>query len=71
MLKHVEFFSGIGGFSLGLEEVSECVAFSEIDPYACRVFERHWPGVPNLGSIHDIKAKEVEGLADLWVGGFP
>ena len=42
-MKHIEFFAGIGGFSKGLEGVSVPVAFSEIDPYACRVYSRHWP----------------------------
>ena len=70
-MRHISWFAGIGGFDLGLRGVSEPVAFSEIDPYAVRVYERHFPNVPNLGSIHDIEVKEVEGLADLWVGGFP
>ena len=52
-MRVVDFFSGIGGFALGLEMAGgfETVAFSEIDPYCCRVLEKHWPEVPNLGSV--------------------
>ena len=71
MLKHVEFFSGIGGFRLGLERAGhECVAHSEIDPYCERVYQRHWPGSLNLGDITEIEPETIPP-ADLWCGGFP
>ena len=70
-MRVVDFFSGIGGFSLGLERVGfKTVAFSEVDPYACAVLKKHWPDVPNLGDITKLSAGDVPE-ADLWCGGFP
>jgi len=58
----LDLFSGIGGFSLGLERAGfRTVAFCEIDPYCRAVLARHWPGVP----IHeDICGLTAEVLAD-------
>jgi DNA (cytosine-5)-methyltransferase 1 len=54
-LTHASFFSGVGGLDMGLERAGwTTVSFSEIDPYASAVLARHWPGVPNLGSIVDV-----------------
>jgi hypothetical protein len=42
-----DLFSGIGGFSLGLERAGmRTVAFCEIDPYCRAVLRKHWPDVP-------------------------
>lgn len=49
---HVDLFSGIGGFSLACEWAGvETIAFSEIDPYANRILQRHWPSVKNYGDV--------------------
>lgn len=70
-VKLLDLFSGIGGFSLGLERSGLCetVGFVEIDPHAQQVLRRHWPDVP----IHpDITTREFyEGEADVICGGFP
>lgn len=51
-----DLFSGIGGFSLGLERAGMQVVWqSEIEPYCCKVLKKHWPKVPNLGDIFKIK----------------
>jgi DNA (cytosine-5)-methyltransferase 1 len=64
-------FSGIGGFDLGLERAGFCIAWqSEIDPYACKVLEKHWPSVPNLGDIRGIDFEKVERVF-LLAGGPP
>jgi DNA (cytosine-5)-methyltransferase 1 len=43
----LDLFSGIGGFSLGLERAGmRTVAFCEIDLSAASVLAKHWPGVP-------------------------
>ncbi len=64
-------FSGIGGMDLGLCRAGMTpVWHSEIDPYACRVLAKHWPGVPNLGDIARIDWAGVE-RPDLVCGGFP
>ena len=47
-LKILDLFSGIGGFSLGLEATGgfETAAFCDIDPYCRSVLKKHWPNVP-------------------------
>lgn len=57
-LTHLDLFSGIGGFSLGLEATGgfETIGFSEIDDYANEVLKKHWPNVPNFGDIGNVPA---------------
>ena len=47
-----------------------CVGYSEIDPYAIKVFERNFQGVKNYGDITTIKTEELPDF-DCLVGGFP
>jgi len=70
-LKVLDLFSGIGGFSLGLERTGgfETVAFCEIDPFCRRVLAERWPGVPCHGDITELRFQE--GQADVVTGGFP
>jgi DNA (cytosine-5)-methyltransferase 1 len=71
MLRELSLFSGIGGFSLGLERAGFAtpVACVEIDPFCQRVLAKHWPGVPIHG---DVTTREfTEGEADVITGGFP
>ena len=50
-------FSGIGAGDLGLERAGfQIIAQAEIDKHCCRVLQRHWPEVPNLGDVRDIGA---------------
>lgn len=69
MLKVLDLFSGIGGFSLGLEATGgfQTVAFCEIDPFCRRVLAKHWPGVPILDDVRTDRFPD----ADIIVGGFP
>ncbi len=75
-LRILDLFSGIGGFSLGLERTGgfETVAFCEIEPFPRRVLAKHWPGVPIYEDVTkltgDILARD--GIAvDVITGGFP
>ncbi len=71
MLTVLDLFSGIGGFSLGLERTGgfKTIAFCEIDPFCRRVLAKHWPGVP---CFEDIERLSLErGFADVVCGGFP
>lgn len=71
-LRVLSLFAGIGGIDLGLERAGmQVVAHAEIDPYACRVLAKHWPDVPNLGSVVDADFAAWEGLVDVIAGGFP
>jgi DNA (cytosine-5)-methyltransferase 1 len=69
-LKVLDLFSGIGGFSLGLERTNgfETVAFCEIEPFPRKVLAKHWPGVP---IYEDVRTLEYDGLVDLVTAGFP
>lgn len=64
----LDLFSGIGGFSLGLERAGmRTIQFCEIDPYCRRVLAKHWPGVPCHSDIRTL----APPAADLICGGFP
>lgn len=75
-LRVLDLFSGIGGFSLGLERTDgfETVAFCEIEDYPRRVLAKHWPKVP---CYHDVRTLTADTLArdgiavDVICGGFP
>lgn len=69
-LKILDLFSGIGGFSLGLERTGgfETVAFCEYDKKARLVINKHWPDVP---IYEDVRTLEHEGTVDVITGGYP
>ena len=54
--KVLDLFSGIGGFSLGLQNTGgfETVAFCEIEPYCLRVLNKHWKDVPIYNDIKEL-----------------
>jgi DNA (cytosine-5)-methyltransferase 1 len=67
----LDLFSGIGGFSLGLERAGmRTVAFCEIEPFCRRVLAKHWPGVPIYHDITKLRGTDV-GAVDVICGGFP
>ena len=67
----LDLFSGIGGFSLGLERAGmRTVAFCEIDPFCRKVLAKHWPGVPIHHDITKLRGTDV-GSVDVICGGFP
>lgn len=69
-LRVLDLFSGIGGFSLGLERTGgfETVAFCEIEEFPRRVLAKHWPKVP---CYHDITTAEFAESVDVVTAGFP
>jgi DNA (cytosine-5)-methyltransferase 1 len=75
-MKLLDLFSGVGGFSLGLERSSyfKTAAFCEIEPYCRAVLKQHWPNVPCYEDIRTLTAKQLrdDGIAiDAMCGGFP
>lgn len=75
-LKVLDIFSGIGGFSLGLERTGgfETIAFCEIEEFPRRVLAKHWPNVPCYRDVRDLTAERLaaDGIAvDVITGGFP
>lgn len=76
MMHLLDLFSGIGGFSLGLERSGafKTVAFCEIEPYCQKVLAKHWPQVPIYDDVRTITADRLasDGIAvDAICGGFP
>lgn len=71
-LKVLDLFSGIGGFSLGLERTGGFVttAFCEIEPFPRKVLAKHWPDVPCFHDVRELTANDV-GPIDVITGGFP
>jgi len=71
----LDLFSGIGGFSLGLERAGmRTVAFCEIEPYCRAVLAKHWPGVSCYTDIRELTADRLvaDGIRpDVICGGFP
>lgn len=75
-LRVLDLFSGIGGFSLGLERAGmETVAFCEIEEYPRKVLAKHWPNVPCYSDVRELNATRLaaDGFTgiDLICGGFP
>lgn len=76
-LRVLDLFSGIGGFSLGLERTGgfETVAFCEIEEFPRKVLAKHWPEVPCYRDVRELTAERLtaDGIADIDVitGGFP
>ena len=73
MLQTVDLFSGIGGFSRGLEATGffKTTRFVENDPYCQAVLRYHWPDIPVLGDIKNARRPDFPERTDLVCGGFP
>jgi len=64
-------FAGIGGFDLGFERAGmSCRWQVEIDDYANRVLEKHWPSVHRERDIRECGKHNLERV-DVICGGFP
>ena len=68
----LDLFSGIGGFSLGLERAGmQTVAFCENDKFCQKVLAKHWPDIPIHENIEELDGRQYRGTVDLVCGGFP
>ena len=75
-LRVLDLFSGIGGFSLGLERTGgfETVAFCEIEEFPRKVLRKHWPEVPIYDDVRELNAARLaaDGIqVDCICAGFP
>jgi DNA (cytosine-5)-methyltransferase 1 len=75
-MRVLDLFSGVGGFSLGLERAGfETVAFCEIDDFPRKVLRKHWPDVPIYEDIRNVTNETLsrDGINKIEVicGGFP
>jgi DNA (cytosine-5)-methyltransferase 1 len=72
-LRVLDLFSGIGGFSLGLERTGgfETVAFCEVEEFPRAVLAKHWPDVPCFPDVRKLKGADIDGPVDVICGGYP
>ena len=80
-LRHLDLFSGIGGFSVGMEDTQriETVAFCEIDGFCKKILNKHWPTVPVYNDIKELTYDKLkaDGIIskdkkiDILTGGYP
>lgn len=71
-LKVLDLFSGIGGFSLGLERTGgfSTVAFCEIEEFPRRVLAKHWPKVPQYHDVRTLHSDEyLDSHVRTWFDG--
>ena len=70
-MRHLDLFSGIGGFSLAASQVWQDhePTFCEIDPYCKAVLRNHWPNAKIYSDIKELKGER--GEYDIITGGFP
>jgi DNA (cytosine-5)-methyltransferase 1 len=70
-LKLLDLFSGLGGFSLGLESTGffETIAFVEKDEFCQKVLKKNFKNIPIEGDIRNVKGEKYR--ADVVTGGFP
>ncbi len=69
----LELFSGVGGFSVGIEQAGIEIGwhgFSDIDKYANEIFKRRFPNAEELGSVVDVDPRKLPRI-DLVTFGFP
>lgn len=69
----IELFSGIGGFSKGLEQAGfeiENHYFSEIDKHAIANYKYNFPNAEYIGSVVDIRPRDFRGI-DIITFGSP
>lgn len=75
-MKVLDLFSGIGGFSLGLERSGmETVGLCEIEPFPRKVLKKHWPEIPCYDDVRTLTSERLRadgiGPVDVICGGFP
>jgi len=72
IVRHLDLFSGIGGFALAARMVGgiETVGFCEIEEYPQRILTKNFPNVPIHGDIKTLNPQKY-GQIDLITGGFP
>ena len=76
MLRMLDLFAGIGGFSYAGEKLVggfETVAFCEYDEHAQKVLRKHWPDTEIIKDIRELAddADRFRGMVDIITGGYP
>jgi len=70
-MKVLDLFSGIGGFSLGLESTGyfQTIAFVEKDKFCRKVLQKNFHNIPIEEDIRNVRGERY--AADVVTGGFP
>jgi DNA (cytosine-5)-methyltransferase 1 len=77
MYKILDLFSGLGGFSLGLERTGhfKTIAFCDNDKFSKLILDKHWKGVKIYDNVKEITKEKfvADGIQfpDIITGGFP
>lgn len=81
MLKSLDLFTGIAGFTLGLRDVAQPVAYCEIDPHATQILQHRMTEgrIPKAPICNDVLTLNEEWLqttvqnakVDIITAGFP
>lgn len=67
-MKHLDLFSGVGGFALAARWMGwQTIGFAETDEFCSQVLAKHWPDVTNYGDVRNVPGIEC----DILTGGFP
>jgi len=71
-MNHLDLFSGIGGFSLGLKKVFDIkhTYYSEIDKYAIDVYKNNFKNITYVKSVTDVRGGELPRI-DIITFGSP
>jgi len=70
-MKHLDLFSGIGGFALAAQWAGmETVAFCEIDEFCHKVLSKNFPNILIHNDIKTLNGADYAGI-DIVTGGFP
>jgi len=68
----LDLFSGIGGFSLGLQRAGmKTIGFCEIDKYCQKVLKKNFPDIPIYDDVCKLTGSDINEPVDLICGGFP
>ncbi|MEG4857116.1 DNA cytosine methyltransferase [Microcoleus sp. K1-B6] len=76
-MQAISLFSGIGGFELAAQlvfgERYQTFQFVEINPYAQKVLQSHFPNIPIWSDIHTYHPPKLRqlGFPTIVIGGFP
>ena len=79
MVKVLDLFSGIGGFSLGFHDALDAwemgkpswTGFSDIDKFANQQYKKRFPDAEQLGDVKSIRYGSIPNDITILFGGFP
>jgi DNA (cytosine-5)-methyltransferase 1 len=70
-MNYLDLFSGIGGFTLGLQHAGfefDWHGYSEIDPYAESIYQKQFPDAHKIGDISNVNTKALPKIELITLG---